>query len=239
MKRPNSEILDQIISIIEDKREMEQVAKELHDKANQLVSLISSEKNVTELATYLYWVYPEIRVKDLAQAVVGESSTHKFLNSIKSVTANINCDRCNCQIEIKSRTQLNEELKNINKVRWAEGYRALCPVCRIEVMEERHKEYEQRDQKYEQSQREYEQRLYQLKHMPYHQYLQTPEWKARRQKHLKSARYRCQVCNSPNQPLDVHHRTYARRGQEYFPDLIVLCRECHGIFHESSEVSSH
>ena len=106
MEKPNSEILDQIISIIEDKRAMEQVAKELHEKANQvakelrekanqLVSLISSEKNVTELATYLYWVYPEIRVKDLAQAVVGESSTHKFLNSIKSVTVNINCDRCN------------------------------------------------------------------------------------------------------------------------------------------------
>ena len=239
MEKPNSEILDQIISIIEDKREMEQVAKELHEKANQLVSLISSEKNVTELATYLYWVYPEIRVKDLAQAVVGGSSTHKFLNSIKSVAANINCDRCNCQIEIKSRTQLNEESKNINKIRWAEGYRALCPTCRIEVMEERHKEHEQWERELEESQREYEQRLYQLKHIPYHQYLQTPEWKARRQKHLKSAGYRCQVCNSSNQPLDVHHRTYERRGQEYFTDLTVLCRECHGTFHESGETSSH
>jgi hypothetical protein len=44
--------------------------------------------------------------------------------------------------------------------------------------------------------------------------------------------HRCQVCNRGLGTLDVHHRTYERRGQELDEDLTVLCRACHGIFHE-------
>lgn len=74
--------------------------------------------------------------------------------------------------------------------------------------------------------------------MPYREYLLTPEWQERRAKHLKSAGYRCQLCNAGNKRLDVHHRTYDRRGQEYYKDLIVLCGTCHEIFHTHNRVSS-
>jgi len=47
---------------------------------------------------------------------------------------------------------------------------------------------------------------------------------------LKRAKYSCQLCNSKDN-LNVHHRTYERRGHELASDLIVLCKQCHKTFH--------
>jgi hypothetical protein len=75
-----------------------------------------------------------------------------------------------------------------------------------------------------------EARRLRLRAIPYREYLETPEWKALREKKLKAARFRCELCNEPGQ-LNVHHRTYERRGNEHLKDLIVLCRGCHEKFH--------
>lgn len=72
---------------------------------------------------------------------------------------------------------------------------------------------------------------YDTRTMPYRDYLQTPEWQATRGSALRRAGYRCQLCNGRDGPLDVHHRTYARRGNEAAEDVIVLCRTCHALFH--------
>jgi len=69
-----------------------------------------------------------------------------------------------------------------------------------------------------------------LRTMPYDEYLQTPEWQEKRKEALRRADYRCQLCNS-DESLDVHHRTYERRGYELASDLIALCRDCHKTFH--------
>lgn len=66
--------------------------------------------------------------------------------------------------------------------------------------------------------------------MPYDLYLTTTEWQDVRYVARRWARERCQVCNQGGW-LDVHHRTYENRGDEYLADLIVLCRECHQTFH--------
>jgi len=231
MDKPKSEIIDRIISIIEDRREMELAVKELKEKANSLVIELSNENNKLEIAAYLYWVYPEIRAKELSEAIINQNNIHKFLNTIHSVTANISCDRCNNLIEIQSRTQLKEEAqrKNSESSRWAEGFNILCKICQSEIMQTRHIQYREQE-------KAVTTRLNSLRSMPYKEYLQTIEWKERRKKHLKSSGYRCQVCNSPEKPLDVHHRTYERRGQEYYKDLIVLCRSCHGTFHENGKL---
>jgi 5-methylcytosine-specific restriction endonuclease McrA len=76
----------------------------------------------------------------------------------------------------------------------------------------------------------WQKRLGELRSMPYREYLKTPEWQACRRDALRRADYSCQVCNSGG-PLDVHHRTYERRGTERASDLIVLCRDCHALFH--------
>ena len=73
--------------------------------------------------------------------------------------------------------------------------------------------------------------------MPYQEYLQTPEWKARRQAALKRADRCCQVCNQDKTQLNVHHRTYDRRGYERDEDLIVLCRDCHDLFHKQGKLA--
>ncbi len=79
-------------------------------------------------------------------------------------------------------------------------------------------------------------RLEELRTMPYREYLRTPEWQSRRRIALVAASHRCQVCNASDN-LDVHHRTYERRGAEHESDLTVLCRSCHAVFHEHRDLS--
>jgi hypothetical protein len=69
-----------------------------------------------------------------------------------------------------------------------------------------------------------------LHYMPYAEYLQTAHWKKISQKTRDRFGCRCAVCNS-DQFIQVHHRTYERRGFEWPEDLIVLCGQCHEIYH--------
>jgi 5-methylcytosine-specific restriction endonuclease McrA len=77
-----------------------------------------------------------------------------------------------------------------------------------------------------------EARLDELKRMRYAAYLRSPEWADTRRTAVDHAGGRCQLCNKPGR-LDVHHRTYERRGNERLSDLIALCRDCHTNFHAS------
>ena len=64
----------------------------------------------------------------------------------------------------------------------------------------------------------------------YSEYIQSDAWKMRRQRALALAENHCQVCNSPAR-LEVHHNTYERLGHERDADLVVLCHDCHKMFH--------
>ena len=70
----------------------------------------------------------------------------------------------------------------------------------------------------------------------YHQYLKSEKWKNKREKKLKQAEYHCQICYSPRM-LQVHHRTYARIGNEKLSDLVVLCKGCHNLFHKHRKLA--
>lgn len=70
--------------------------------------------------------------------------------------------------------------------------------------------------------------------MPYTEYLQSEHWKQKREAALIAAEYRCQLCYS-DKNLEVHHRTYERRGCERPSDLTVLCHTCHCQFHGFKE----
>lgn len=69
-----------------------------------------------------------------------------------------------------------------------------------------------------------------LRTMPYDDYLKTDHWQAVRRGALERADHRCQLCNSAER-LNVHHRTYERRGCEEPNDVTVLCQSCHAKFH--------
>jgi hypothetical protein len=75
-------------------------------------------------------------------------------------------------------------------------------------------------------------RVQTLNSMPYGDYLQTPEWQDVRHFARRRAQQRCQVCNSDKR-LQVHHRTYDRRGAENLSDVTVLCQRHHHGFHQT------
>jgi len=77
-----------------------------------------------------------------------------------------------------------------------------------------------------------------LRSMPYPEYLKTPHWQRLRKEALRRAAYRCQVCNR-DRMLHVHHRTYERRGCELARDLIVLCDQCHALYHGKGLLADH
>jgi len=62
--------------------------------------------------------------------------------------------------------------------------------------------------------------------MTYHEYIQCPEWKAKRADVLERDGFKCQQCSSTYMH-NVHHKTYARLGNESLDDLITLCQVCH------------
>ncbi len=68
-------------------------------------------------------------------------------------------------------------------------------------------------------------------------YLDSDDWKERRPMWLIKWGFRCSVCNAGTEAiLDIHHRTYERRGHEEETDCIVLCRACHTLFHEHRDL---
>ncbi len=103
-------------------------------------------------------------------------------------------------------------------------YTLLCAVC----------ESEHRYQRSEQMRAERlasQARKRELSTMPFSEYQQTREWKTKRSRALIRAGNKCQVCSSTDKPLNVHHNTYARYGDELLEDLTVLCRACHKHYH--------
>lgn len=75
-----------------------------------------------------------------------------------------------------------------------------------------------------------------VEQLDYKEYLKTSYWKVTRERALRKAHYKCQLCNS-NENLNVHHKTYEHKGSEirHMDDLIVLCQKCHSKFHEIGE----
>ena len=70
-----------------------------------------------------------------------------------------------------------------------------------------------------------------LARLPYGVYLKTAHWQKVRTDALRRAEGRCALCNSAAS-LQVHHRTYDRRGAERPADVIVMCDPCHNHHHE-------
>ena len=69
--------------------------------------------------------------------------------------------------------------------------------------------------------------------MDYKSYLETKHWQKIRNAALKRSGRKCQVCGTKGAPLHVHHNDYCRRGKELAQDLVVLCGDCHALFHKN------
>ena len=74
--------------------------------------------------------------------------------------------------------------------------------------------------------------------MTYADYLETDEWKLTRMEAMERAGGKCQICGANCERLNVHHNTYERLGYEAPTDLVVLCENCHEIFHRNAQLRS-
>lgn len=79
----------------------------------------------------------------------------------------------------------------------------------------------------------------------YIDYLQSPEWRRKRDFVLRRDKYMCQGCFSRVGRYDwclspvlqtraelVHHLTYEHIGEEFCFELTSLCRDCHERYHQ-------
>lgn len=65
----------------------------------------------------------------------------------------------------------------------------------------------------------------------YHEYMASPEWRAKRAQVLKRSNGRCETPRCSRRADQVHHLTYVRLGDELLDDLRAICMPCHRIEH--------
>ena len=65
----------------------------------------------------------------------------------------------------------------------------------------------------------------------YIQYLQSQEWRIKKELVLTRENNTCQKCGSTSN-LQIHHWTYYRLYREDLNDLYCLCSRCHNFFHK-------
>ena len=75
-----------------------------------------------------------------------------------------------------------------------------------------------------------------LETVEYSEYLRTDHWARIRQRTLRYWENRCAICYSQDN-LQIHHRTYSRRGHEQDNDVVALCSYCHRLFHEHGRLA--
>jgi len=114
-----------------------------------------------------------------------------------------------------------------------------CPLCGVAPGEECHGPVEH-DERFNESGHYWPlgggDRAAELAHMPYRDYLNTPEWNEKRLLILERAGHKCEQCGGTHK-LQVHHKTYERRGDEWPSDLIALCDPCHVACHPSKRLN--
>lgn len=68
----------------------------------------------------------------------------------------------------------------------------------------------------------------------YTEYLNSPEWKAKKQAVLDRCKGICEGCLSA--PVEmVHHQSYKNVGNELLFELVGICRKCHEVTHPGKE----
>lgn len=67
----------------------------------------------------------------------------------------------------------------------------------------------------------------------YRAYLKSAAWKKKREERITIDNHHCAKCLVNASHLEVHHKTYARIGDEDVEsDLIALCGPCHRAVHK-------
>jgi 5-methylcytosine-specific restriction endonuclease McrA len=180
-------------------------------------------------AAILYWT-TDIPAAEIIETYAPGLPSNQITTIAGQAYSPFICETCDGPVIVGSRSTAQSLFSDERKAAkaksrgWKHWHRVICKRCRLV-------EQERRAAPYREEMRRREERSRELRTMPYRDYLQTPEWQTTRSNALRRARFRCQACAEGGN-LHVHHRTYVRRGAEYASDLIVLCADCHRVFHE-------
>jgi len=68
----------------------------------------------------------------------------------------------------------------------------------------------------------------------YAQYLQSEQWREKREAVLNRARHTCEGCGAAK-ATEVHHLTYDNVGDELLWQLVAVCRACHEKAHHHAD----
>lgn len=183
-----------------------------------------SEMESDEIKTYISFLYWHHRADISSKILADIVGVHylKLKSWVDPATILVRCRDCNQYFEytLKSRADLDDcEKSGLSICDECQGLRKQNNISYEIYLKTRQKEIER------------------LRALPYAEYLQSEHWQDIRKAALKRSRYRCQVCNTSERTLNVHHRTYEHRGEEYAADVIVLCENCHEIFHLNGKLS--
>jgi hypothetical protein len=209
--------------LIDQRNSLDAPLKAWHER--ELAKARPVDATAAEIYHY-YWETDE-KSAEIARAfglaTVGE---HGMLVSLTRIVGRYPLLPCSCgqTIFATSRSDRRQILYSFDR-----GLHELCWDC--------HRKWESvKRRESMRACREEEERRQSLHHMSYAAYLRTSEWIERANRAKKRAGYRCQVCNGRGK-VNVHHRTYERRGHEWDEDLIVLCATCHQMFHREGKLA--
>lgn len=196
------------------KLEVEAIKESLEIAAARALHNSPTPDETREIASQVYWNYEVIPTRVIYDFY--KTTPQGVAKLLYQATARVKCYDCHqiFDLVLKSRSKQKDMRRDPVGV---------CPDCQ--------RQRDMHSAGLSEMWAQQEAAIKELARMPYAQYLQTEHWQETRRAALKRAGFKCQLCNSGG-VLDVHHRTYERRGQERSADVIVLCRDCHSKFHD-------
>ena len=78
--------------------------------------------------------------------------------------------------------------------------------------------------------------------MKYQDQLKSPKWQKLREKIFEKRKYTCEICQSKDKQLHLHHKQYVkgRKAWMYHEDLLqVLCNDCHEEHHRDEQTDKY
>jgi len=215
----NENLITELNKNFHEIKTMKEKINKLEYKSYNIIKSHVTEEEKIDIINYIYWNILELSSKKIAEDVFN-ITVSEAMKLIKPFTTNITCIKCNDVLIVKSRSQLNEYRLRIY------GRRQEVYTCEKCLAEDRKKFHNKQEKEAKQRKNN----VKYLKQLPYSEYLKSNHWEYMRKRMLIRASYKCQICNS-SEFLNVHHRTYENKGDENYEDLVVLCNDCHRLYH--------
>lgn len=203
------------------KAEAKVARAKIQDAGRRYLMDCTEDADRIQRAAVVYWRVPQVHVSVIAAVLLGdEKKATRIASMLPNLGTGLTCAHCGSNIPFTSRSDAAMQLD------FSAKFESACEACKA-----KRRPAVPNPESYEVQRLVGREDIEALRTMPYREYLLTQHWLTTRNRKLREARFLCQVCNGGGL-LDVHHRTYERRGHEDMADLTVLCRACHSKFHD-------